>query len=533
MRQIFTVDQVRRGERPLLDAQAEPDDLMHSAAAAVAATARELLADDPRARVLLLVGPGGNGGDALFAGANLLRDGSVRVDAWFSAERAHPRAAAAFREHGGTVLDGPVRAEGYTLAIDGIAGLGGTPGLSDNSAWVVESLNAADIPILAVDLPSGLAADDPTPPEPREITHGGRRRMVAGHVRARTTVTFGGLRRIHALSPHCGEVVLHDISVPGLPPLSRSLATVTAEDPPVFLDVAVDRGDPRRGLALGEPIEPDASANKYTGGVVGILAGNHAYPGAGILAVGGAVRATPSMVRYVGSAAASVVAAHPEVIVTDALAKAGQVQAWVIGPGRGTDAASASELDDILATDLPAVVDADALTLLAADPALRQALRGRRAPTVLTPHAREGTRLAEALGLSGSPLDTARGIAAQLGAVVVWKGRSTIVTSPDDRVGTVIVDAGHSWSATPGSGDVLSGILGAWMARMPRPSSPADVHAAAHTAVSLHAEAAWLASLTSDGEAQIVASDIARELPRATARAARRGRQDDTPPVLG
>ena len=120
---------------------------------------------------------------------------------------------------------------------------------------------------------------------------------------------------------------------------------------------------------------PSAGDDKYSQGVVGIVAGSATYPGAAVLCTGAALRTRPGLVRYAGTAADGVRAAWPEAIVTDGRpADAGRVQAWVVGPGMGTDDDARERLAEVLATDVPVLVDADGLTLLAEDPAL---VRGR------------------------------------------------------------------------------------------------------------------------------------------------------------
>ena len=156
------------------------------------------------------------------------------------------------------------------------------------------------------------------------------------------------------------------------------------------------------------------------------MAGSSTYPGAAILCTGAAVAATSGMVRYAGTAAAEVVSHWPEVIATSTANAAGRVQAWVVGPGLGTDEAGAAALWFALDTDLPVIVDADALTILAAHPGV---LEGRRAPTVLTPHAGEFARLA------GHPpgddrVGATRRLADAFGATVLLKGNVTVIAEP-------------------------------------------------------------------------------------------------------
>jgi hydroxyethylthiazole kinase-like uncharacterized protein yjeF len=233
---------------------------------------------------------------------------------------------------------------------------------------------------------------------------------------------------------------------------------------------------------------PGPKDDKYTQGVTGVLAGSAMYPGAAVLCTGAAVAATSGMVRYAGSAAAEVVSHWPEVVAAHSAASAGRVQSWVVGPGLGTDETGAAALWFALETDLPVIVDADGLTILSAHPDL---VANRRAPTVLTPHAGEFARLA------GSPpgddrVGAARRLADHLGATVLLKGNVTVIADPgsvgSSAAPVYLNSAGQSWAATAGSGDVLSGIIGALLAA----GLPAAQAAAA--AAFVHARAANLAA---------------------------------------
>jgi hydroxyethylthiazole kinase-like uncharacterized protein yjeF len=203
---------------------------------------------------------------------------------------------------------------------------------------------------------------------------------------------------------------------------------------------------------------PTARDDKYTRGVVGVIAGSAAYPGAGVLCTGAAVDGGTGMVRYAGTAADAVRARHPEVVVhEDARPGELRVQAWTIGSGIGTDEHAEQLLADVLSTDVPVVVDADGITLLGRHPKL---LQGRQAPTVLTPHDREFARIAE--GPSDDRLASARAAAKELGATVLLKGNATVVAAPDGQ--GWVNRTGTPWLATAGSGDVLSGLIGALLA---------------------------------------------------------------------
>jgi hydroxyethylthiazole kinase-like uncharacterized protein yjeF len=249
-----------------------------------------------------------------------------------------------------------------------------------------------------------------------------------------------------------------------------------------------------------DPPAPDD--DKYSQGVVGVVAGSSTYPGAGVLCTGAALRTRPGLVRYAGTAADGVRAAWPEAIVTSGRpSDAGRVQAWVAGPGMGTDDDARSVLAELLATDLPVLVDADGLTMLAEQQDL---VRDRAAPTVLTPHDREFERFGGELG--ADRIGAARRLAADLGAVVLLKGDATVVAGPD---GTTFVNGtGTAWLATAGTGDVLSGITGSLLAT----GLPA-VEAAA-VGAHLHGRAGQLAA----ERGPLLAGDLVRRLPETVAR---------------
>ena len=212
------------------------------------------------------------------------------------------------------------------------------------------------------------------------------------------------------------------------------------------------------------------------------------------------------MVRFAGSAHSEVVAHCPEVIASPTPAAAGRVQAWVVGPGLGTDEIGAGALWFALESDLPVLIDADALTILAAHPRM---LASRRAPTLLTPHAGEFARLA------GNPpgddrIGATRKLADALGATVLLKGNVTVIAEPGGKV--YLNPAGQSWAATAGSGDVLSGMTGALLAA----GLPAAEAAAA--AAFVHARAAELSAADpGPGDAPTSASRIAGHIRAAVA----------------
>jgi hydroxyethylthiazole kinase-like uncharacterized protein yjeF len=444
MRHYYTADEIREAEAPLL-ASLPDGGLMRRAAFGLAnAIGRELIlltGGIYGRRVCAVVGSGDNGGDALWASTFLRRRGVAAAAVLLNPERTHKAALAAFTRAGGRIVKNVPTAT--DLVIDGVVGISGSGPLRPNAAEVFADVSA---PIVAVDIPSGMDVQTGAAHEP--------------HVHATLTVTFGGLKPVHALGD-CGRVELVDI---GLDLPSNDMLGFDAAD-----------------VAARWPV-PGPKDDKYTQGVTGILAGSATYPGAAVLCTGAAVAATSGMVRYAGSAAAEVVSHWPEVVAAPSASAAGRVQAWVVGPGVGTDNAGAAALWFALETDLPVIVDADALTILAAHPDL---VTGRSAPTVLTPHAGEFARLA------GSPpgddrVAATRKLADQLGVTVLLKGNVTVIAEPGGPV--YLNPAGQSWAATAGSGDVLSGILGALLAA----GLPAGEAAAA--AAFVHARAANLSA---------------------------------------
>jgi hydroxyethylthiazole kinase-like uncharacterized protein yjeF len=439
MRYYYTAEQIRTAEAPLLAALPDGALMRRAATGLATALAAELRRGTGAVagrRVCVIVGSGDNGGDGLWA-AVLLRRRGVAADAiLLSPEHTHAHALSAFRSAGGRVV-GDVT-PGTDLVIDAVVGISGSGPLRPVAAEVFATVEALGIPVVAVDIPSGI--------------DGATGAVNGPAVRAALTVTFGGLKPVHALAD-CGRVELVDI---GLDLSETALMSLDAKD-----------------VKARWPM-PGPHDDKYTQGVVGILAGSAAYPGAAILCTGAAVAATSGMVRYAGPAAADVVSHWPEVVIAPSAPSAGRVQAWVVGPGLGTDEAALMALTFALGSDVPVIVDADALTILAAHPHL---VTRRLAPTVLTPHAGEYARLA------GHPpgedrVAAARRLAEIFGATVLLKGNVTVIAGSDRRYLNV---AGGSWAATAGSGDVLSGIIGALLAAGLAPDESAAAAAFVHS----------------------------------------------------
>ncbi|WP_084961804.1 NAD(P)H-hydrate dehydratase [Thermoactinospora rubra] len=473
MRTAYTADQIRAAELALM-ARLPPGELMQRAAAGLAVVCARMLGRVYGSRVLLLVGSGDNGGDALYAGVRLARRGA-RVEAILAGSKTHAEGLAAFLAAGGRVADtgtgaGADAIAGADLVIDGLVGIGGTGPLREPYAKLAREVVA---PIVAVDVPSGVDASTGQVPG------------VA--VEAQVTVTMGAYKTGLLVDPgagYAGQVELVDIGLgPYLP--DPDVAALTDADVDDLLPV------------------PGVESDKYRRGVVGVAAGSDAYTGAAVLAVGGALRAGAGMVRYAGTAApvAQVRAHWPEAVITEldrpSIEGVGRVQAWVLGPGLGTGEWAHELARQVLASDVPVLLDADALTLAARD---RSLLR-RGAPLLLTPHAGELARLLRTSRerVEAARLEHVRRAATELGATVLLKGSTTLVAEEDRpvRVNTT----GTSWLAAGGTGDVLSGVAGALLAQ------GLSCYDAASCAAYLHGLAGRLS-------APLVASDVAAAIPR-------------------
>ncbi|GAA4922841.1 bifunctional ADP-dependent NAD(P)H-hydrate dehydratase/NAD(P)H-hydrate epimerase [Nonomuraea thailandensis] len=449
--------------------------LMQRAAAGLAAVCADLLGRVYGRRVVLLVGSGDNGGDALYAGERLARRGA-RVDAVLAGSRTHEAGLRALLDAGGRVAEASAigRAD---LIVDGLVGIGAAGALREPYARLAQEADAARGVVVAVDVPSGVDASTG--------------RVEGPAVRARVTVTMGAYKTGLLVDPgaaFAGDVRLIDIGLGEHLP-DPDVAALTARDVRDLI--------PR----------PGEESDKYRRGVLGVAAGSDLFTGAAVLAVGGALRGGAGMVRYAGREApvAQVRARWPEAVVTllgePSIEQVGRVQAWVLGPGLGTDDWAHELAARVLATDVPVLIDADGLTLVAAD----RALLRRAAPVLITPHAGELARLirADRADIEAARLEHARRAAAELGVTVLLKGSTTVVAE-DGRPALVNV-TGTPWLATGGTGDVLSGLAGALLAQ------GLSCYDAASCGAYLHGLAGRLAA---DG-APLAAADVATAVPAA------------------
>ncbi len=446
MRGAWRVADVRAAEKALMKTLPEGA-LMQRAAAGLARRCTLLLGPVYGSRVLLLIGAGNNGGDALYAGARLARRGAAVSALLLVPDRVHQSGLAALRQAGGRIVETvPANVD---LVVDGIVGIGGAGGLRDRAASVAEELRTqrGRPLVVAADVPSGVEVETGDVP--------------GTAIEADVTVTFGCLKPGLVVGPAAalaGQVELVDI---GLGPWLRG-------DPAIEV--------PDRYDITGWWPRLSASSEKYTRGVVGVATGSATFPGAAVLSVGGALAGPTGMIRYAGSAKAQVLAQHPSVVASDRVGDAGRVQAWVCGSGLGTGEDAAATVRAVLATAVPVVLDADGLSLLV-DGSMADWLRGRQAPVVVTPHDREFAKLAGSAP-GADRVGAALRLAAWMNAVVLLKGDRTIVANPAG--GAWVNPTGTPALATGGTGDVLAGLLGSLLAAKLAPERAAVASAYLH-----------------------------------------------------
>jgi len=477
-REVLTVAEMAAADRAAVAAGIPEQALMEAAGAAVAQAAGARL--PPGGRVLVLCGPGNNGGDG-FVAARLLRAAGHAVRLAASQPVAAYRGAAgqaAQAWSGGTEaladLHGQAPAD---LVIDALFGAGLSRPLEGSAAAVARALNARGAAVLAVDVPSGVGGDSGEAP-------GGLA------LRALATVTFCRKKPAHLLLPGrelCGEILLADIGIPDS--VVKALAPRTFE-----AGAWLAEGLPRRGPAN----------HKYDFGYL-LIRGGATMTGAARLAARAALRGGAGLVAVAAPPAALPV--YATVAGSLILLPAEMPAAWVellrdprrnallVGPGNGVTPETRATAEAALASGRSLVLDADALTVFAGEaPALAAQVRG---PLVVTPHEGEFRRLFPEL--AGDKLARVRAAAKLLGAVVLLKGFDSVIAAPDGRA--AINASAPAALAVAGSGDVLAGLIGALLAQ----GLPAFEAAAL---------AAWLHGRCAEGAGRgLIADDLPEQLP--------------------
>jgi len=463
MLRAHSVDQIRKAEEAL--AKTLPSGALMQRAAKGLADQLEFI--PPSEVVVMLIGPGNNGGDALYAAVHL-RDRGVRVDLCLLDEaKAHSEGLAAALAAGAKIVDGPGH---HQFAVDALFGIGSRPGLDGKAAewarWLEEEIGR----VISVDVPSGVDVDGATLP--------------GHHIKAYWTVTFGTFKNALLVGPAADVAQQVGDGIPSLVDIGLG---------PFLGEPSLEAIEATDAQMLRELFDVHETVHKYTRGVVGVAAGSLAYAGAAHLCVAGAQAGIAGMVRYVGPPTLTdrVIDRAPEVV-----AGRGRVQAWVVGPGGGDEAEA--QLALALEDGVPVVVDADALRFLP---------DRFDVPALLTPHAGE---LARMLGttrelVEADPLGHVTRAAARWGATVLLKGKRTLVAQEGRP--TRVNLSGTPWLATAGSGDVLAGLAGSFLA------AGADPHTAGSLAAFLHGAA----GVWANSGGPVTASDIARSLPEVIA----------------
>ena len=468
MNELLSTTEMAEADRLAVAAGVPSLDLMERAGAAVAEVAGRMVGIG--ARILVLAGPGNNGGDGFVAARRLAEQG-YRVRLALLGDRGALKGDAAHmaaRWHGACEPVVPAAIRDCDLIIDGLFGAGLSRAITGPAADAIAAVNACGIAVLAIDVPSGLDGSSGAPTGPV--------------VTAARSVTFFRRKPGHLLLPGrslCGEVTLADIGIP--------TAVLDAIAPRTFAN----------GPALWRAAWPalGIGAHKYARGHVVAVSGPAESTGAIRLGALGALRIGAGLVTVASPRAAFPVnAAHLTAImlapfdVPEGLAGVladGRRNAVLIGPGCGVGPATGRMVEIALASGAACVLDADALTSFAGASGptagasfgylpsaggrmpitpelLFEAIRAApQRPTVLTPHDGEFQRLFGAI--PGSRLDRARQAAAESGAVVVLKGADTCIAAPDGRA--AINENAPPWLATAGSGDVLAGFIAGLLAQ--------------------------------------------------------------------
>ncbi|HET8758302.1 MAG TPA: NAD(P)H-hydrate dehydratase [Solirubrobacteraceae bacterium] len=497
MQPLLDAAQMRATDEWAIETKGVPSlDLMERAGEGLA---RVIAQRAPAGRIAIVCGKGNNGGDGLVA-ARLLRGAgrdvevlavwstdSLRGDAAEQLERLPGEPPAPFAAE---------RLDGAQLLVDALLGTGASGAPRDPAAAVIEAMNAAKAPVVAADIPSGVDASTGEVP--------------GSAVRAVATGTFHRAKPGLWIRPgkaHAGDVEVIEIGIPRGAPAKPDMGLVADG---VLADI------PRRGT----------ESTKFTSGNVFVIGGSHGLTGAPTMAALAAMRSGAGYVTVgapaqleatfsvrlleammVGLPAAD--GALSAEAVEPALKAIRRADAVVLGPGLGrTESAQAFAREMFERIDVPLVIDADGLNALAG--VFPEDLPQRRWPTVLTPHAGELGRLldVESSEVERQRLHHARAAAAQSRAIVVLKGDDTLVCSPNGRV--AISRGGAPALATAGTGDVLSGLTGAMLAKGLPPA-----HAAC-AAVFAHVRAGRLAAAP-HGPDGVIASDVIEHLPAALA----------------
>lgn len=447
MHELLSAAEMGEADRRTIAAGTPGIVLMENAGRAVAEAAARLVPEGP---VLVLAGPGNNGGDGFVAARLLAEQGRVvRVMLLGDEDRLRGDAAEARARWRGPVAAAGLPLPPAALVVDALFGAGLARPLDGLAAALVGAMNAGPAPVLAVDVPSGLPADDGVP--------------IGPCVAATATVTFFRRKPGHLLCPGrrlCGPVTLADIGIPAA--ALEGIAPKAWENAPAIWRAALPA--------------PGVDGHKYRRGHALVVSGPMTRTGAARLAAGAALRLAGLATLASPPGALAVNAAHLTAVMLKRCEGAAglaeiledaRFSSVALGPALGLGAESRALVLAALASGAAVTLDADGLTAFAQDPeTLFTATADRAAPVVITPHDGEFARLFPDLAALPRPA-RARAAAARSGAVVVLKGPDTAIAAPDGRL-AVNANA-PPWLAAAGSGDVLTGIVAGILARAEAP----------------------------------------------------------------
>ena len=456
--------------------------LMERAGLAAAEIARDRLLTKEINAVLVLAGPGNNGGDA-FVVARYLKSWWLNVTLVFSGERENlpddaKHALDKWLSAGGEILTEMPENKIWGAVIDGLFGIGLDRDLVGKNLALVNTVNLMRLPVLALDVPSGLGSDTGN-------CHGAT-------VRATMTVTFIGLKPglFTRFGPdYCGEIILCKLDL----------------DPSSLVTPHAWKLDRPYAQKLLPPPRPSDS-HKGMFGSVGVIGGATGMVGAAFLAGTAALKLGAGRV-YLGLMAVDppvTSADQPELMLRPVheLFKLAHLSCLIVGPGLGMQPDAHFWLSNALESEMPLVLDADALNLIAVHPELASLLRARTAASVLTPHVAEAARLlgTDSSNLQHDRMAAAAELAKRFNCYTVLKGVGSICTFPDGR--SYLNTSGNPGLSSAGTGDVLSGIIGAFLAQ------GLDAGNALLLAVHLHGAAADSLLERYEGPIGMTASEI-------------------------
>src|SRR5689334_4017005 len=443
---VCSTDEVRAIEAAAA-ASKKPPQLMERAGLAAAEAARDLCGGTGKP-ILVLAGPGNNGGDA-FIVARHLKKWFFKVTVVFAGDEKKlssdaKAALAAWRKAGGTTTPSLPAAQRWAMVVDGIFGIGLTRKVGEPYAKWIETVNNLGVPVLALDVPSGLHSDTG--------------RVMGCAVRATRTATFIALKPglLTLDGPdHCGEIHLHtlDLDAQSLHPVAGSL---------IGRDVVAQALPPRR-----------LNSHKGSYGSVGVIGGDHGMVGAALLAARAALKTGAGRV-YVGLLAHDAPlldATQPELMLrsADEVLKLRQLSCLAVGPGLGQMPDAAFYLQWALEARMPLVLDADALNIIASSGELKNKLNRAATTKILTPHPAEAARLlgTGTADVQNDRITAALALAKQFKSLVVLKGAGSVCAAPGGS--WHINPSGNPGMASAGMGDVLTGIIAALLAQGAEP----------------------------------------------------------------